>query len=91
MGRFEVEKITMEMLREHAEGHYHHIGTTRMSARKEDGVVDANAKVHGVENLHVGGSSIFPSAGYSGPTMVLISFALRLAEHLAATHKSTGG
>lgn len=63
----------------------HHIGTTRMSASsdpKDGGVVDKNLKVYGVDNLYVAGSSVFPSAGISNPTMTIITLSIRLAEHV---------
>jgi choline dehydrogenase-like flavoprotein len=81
-GRFELEEITPEIVQSRVEGHYHNIGTTRMSDDPKAGVVDSNGRVHGVENLYVAGSSIFPTAGYAGPTMMIIGFALRLADHL---------
>lgn len=62
----------------------HHIGTTRMSASAADGVVDQNLKFHGVDNLYVAGSSVFPTAGISNPTMTIITLSIRLAEHLRA-------
>lgn len=83
MGRFEVETITLPMLRDRVLGHFHHTGTTRMADNYADGVVDANLKVHDVDNLYVGGSSVFPTTGYSGPTMTLVAFSIRLADHLA--------
>ncbi len=61
---------------------YHHMGGTRMSADPAEGVVDPDLKVHGVENLYVGGSSVFPSAGYANPTLTIVQLALRLADHL---------
>ncbi|MGQ9370025.1 FAD-dependent oxidoreductase [Azospirillum sp. ST 5-10] len=82
LGRFQLEPITPEMVERGVHGHFHHIGTTRMSERPEDGVVDGDLKVHGVDNLYVAGSSVFPTAGYSGPTMMLIALTMRLAEHL---------
>jgi choline dehydrogenase-like flavoprotein len=60
----------------------HHMGTTRMSADPKQGVVDADCKVHGVANLYVAGSSVFPTYGASNPTMNLVALALRLATHL---------
>ena len=62
----------------------HHIGTTRMSASTAptEGVVDQNLKVHGVDNLYVGGASVFASAGISNPTMTIITLSIRLAEHV---------
>jgi choline dehydrogenase-like flavoprotein len=81
-GRFAVEPITADLARANVVGHYHHMGTTRMSASPRDGVVDADCKVHGVENLFVAGSSTFPTGGSSGPTMTIIAMAIRLADHL---------
>ncbi len=60
----------------------HHLGTTRMSADPKSGVVDADSKVHGVANLYVAGSSVFPTYGSSNPTLNLVALTLRLADHL---------
>lgn len=60
----------------------HHIGTTRMSSTPADGVVDANLRVHGLDNLFVAGSSTFPSAGLSNPTLTIVALSIRLAVHL---------
>ena len=60
----------------------HHIGGTRMSNNIKLGVVDSNCKVYGQSNLYVMGSSIFPTGGYTNPTLPIIQFSLRLAEHL---------
>ena len=61
---------------------FHQIGTTRMSRREEDGVVDESCRVHGVQNLYVASSSVFPTSGQANPTLTIIALALRLAEHL---------
>ena len=53
-----------------------------MSADPKKGVVDADSKVHGVENLFVAGSSIFPTYGASNPTMNLLALTLRLGDNL---------
>ena len=50
-------------------GTWHHIGTTRMSADGKDGVVDADLRVHGMDNLFAAGSSVFPTAGVAAPTL----------------------
>ena len=63
-------------------GGCHHMGTTRMSADAKHGVVDANCQVHGIENLYVAGSSIFTTSSAANPTLTLVAFAERLAEHL---------
>jgi choline dehydrogenase-like flavoprotein len=60
----------------------HHLGTTRMHDDPKQGVVDANSQVHGVGNLYVAGSSVFPTYSASNPTLNLIALTLRLADHL---------
>lgn len=60
----------------------HHLGTTRMAATEDDGVVNADCRVHGVANLFVLGGSVFPTAGYAPPTLTIVALALRLADHL---------
>lgn len=60
----------------------HHLGTTRMSDNPEDGVVDKNLKVHSMDNLYVAGSSIWVQAGLSNPTFSIVTFSIRLAEHI---------
>ena len=53
-----------------------------MAANPETGVVDANCRVHGIQNLFVAGSSVFTTAGFSNPTLTLVALALRLADQL---------
>jgi len=60
----------------------HHLGTTRMSNDPRLGVVNADGQVHGVGNLYVAGSSVFPTYGSSNPTLNLIALTLRLGDHL---------
>jgi len=62
----------------------HHLGTTRMHGDPKQGVVDANSRVHGMANLFVAGSGVFPTYGASNPTMNLVALTLRLADHLKA-------
>ena len=63
-------------------GGFHQSGTTRMSARSEDGVVDKNLAVHGLPTLHVISSSTFPTSSQANSTFMIIPFALRLVDHL---------
>lgn len=60
----------------------HHIGTARMAADPRRGVVDADCRVHGLANLYVASSAIFPTSGQANPTLSIVAFAMRLAEHL---------
>jgi choline dehydrogenase-like flavoprotein len=63
-------------------GGYHQTGTTRMSARPEDGVVDQNLAVHGFDDLFVAGGGAFVTSSQANTTFMEIVFALRLADHL---------
>ena len=61
---------------------YHHMGGTRMHSSRELGVVDENCKVYGSSNLYIAGSSIFTTGGHNNPTLPIVQFTLRLADHL---------
>lgn len=71
------------------EGTWHHMGTTRMHVDEKRGVVDANSKVHGLANLYIAGSSVFPTAGANFPTITITALALRLAEYVSNHLKNT--
>lgn len=60
----------------------HHMGTTRMSSDPRTGVVDSNCRIHGMRNLYVASSSVFPTCGYANPTLTIAALAIRLADHL---------
>ena len=62
----------------------HHIGTARMSSSPTSGVVDADGKVFGVNNLYVAGSSVFPTSSQANPTLTIVALSLRLAAHVRA-------
>ena len=66
----------------------HHMGGTRMSADPATGVVDADCKVHGMDNLFVGGSSVFATGGQCTPTTTITALALRLGDHLSRVASS---
>ena len=53
-----------------------------MSETPADGVVDTDCRVHGIDNLYVAGSSVFPTGGWAYPTLTIVALALRLADHL---------
>ncbi|MCE7032686.1 GMC family oxidoreductase [Lysobacter sp. GX 14042] len=63
-------------------GTAHHLGTTRMADDPRQGVVDRDCRVHGIDNLHIAGSSVFPTGGWAFPTFAIIAMALRLADRL---------
>ena len=71
-----------ESIGNHPIGGYHHMGTTRMSLDPAHGVVDADCRVHGYENLFVAGSSVFTTGGWANPTLTILALTDRLADHL---------
>lgn len=66
----------------HPIGGYHHMGTTRMAKSPREGVTDALGRVHGMSNLFIAGSSIFPTAGWANPTLTILALSMRTAEHI---------
>lgn len=66
----------------HPLGGYHHMGTTRMADSPERGVTDGWGRVHGIDNLYVAGSSLFPTGGWANPTLTIVALALRQADRL---------
>lgn len=65
-------------------GTWHHMGTTRMNEKPSEGVVDANCRVHGLSNLFIAGSSVFPTAGRNAPTLTIVALSVRLGDHIKA-------
>jgi len=63
-------------------GGSHHMGTTRISNDPRTGVVDRHCRVHGIDNLYIAGSSLFPTSGSANPTLNILALAYRLADHL---------
>jgi len=63
----------------------HAASTCRMSADPAQGVVDADLRVHGVDNLFVCSNAVFPALGSVNPTLTLTALALRLGQYLNAT------
>jgi choline dehydrogenase-like flavoprotein len=61
----------------------HHMCTTRMSTDPSQGVLDAELRVHSMENLYVCGGSSFASGGAANPTVTVAALAHRLGNRLA--------
>ena len=64
---------------------FHKLGTTRMSVDPDDGVVDRDLKVHGINNLYIASCSVFPTGGTANPTLTMMALCMRLADHLKST------
>lgn len=60
----------------------HQMGSTRMANDPRFGVVDKDCRVHGMANLFVTGSSVFPTGGAANPTWTIAALSLRLADEL---------
>ncbi|MBD2305478.1 GMC family oxidoreductase [Chroococcidiopsis sp. FACHB-1243] len=82
LGKIHIELTDDEATWRSVAGSYHHIGTTRMSSNPKEGVVDEHCQVHGIHNLYVAGSSVFPTSGLSNPTLTIVALAIRLADRL---------
>jgi choline dehydrogenase-like flavoprotein len=85
LGTFDYDpgSVETEMFRYGAYGG-HHIGTARMHRDPRHGVVDPDGRVHGIDNLYVAGSAVFPTSSQANPTFTIVAMAARLAAHLRA-------
>lgn len=82
LGVFEPDPWNDRPLLTTPNGAFHPSGTTRMGDNRATSVTDRNAKLHGVTNVYVSGSSLFPTVGYANPTLTIVALGLRLADHL---------
>lgn len=60
----------------------HNLGTCRMSARPEDGVVNRHGRAHEVPKLFVSDGSQFTTSAAVNPTLTIVALAIRQAEHI---------
>jgi choline dehydrogenase-like flavoprotein len=60
----------------------HNLGTARMSARPEDGVVNKFGRAHDVPNLFVSDGSVMTTGAAANPTLTIVALALRQADHI---------
>ncbi len=81
----ELKEQRLAAIMDQATDGFHQIGTTRMGFSPQTSIVDCNCRVHGMNNLFIASSSIFPSSSQANPTLLAVAFAIRLASHLAQT------
>jgi choline dehydrogenase-like flavoprotein len=62
----------------------HAFGTTRMARRPEDGVVDEHGRCHGLDNLYITDTGIFPGSPAVNPMLTAMALADRIARGIAA-------
>jgi choline dehydrogenase-like flavoprotein len=60
----------------------HHMGTARMHETPQLGVVDPQCQVHGIANLYIGSSAVFPTSARSNPTLTILALCVRIADRL---------
>ena len=88
LGRLGYGRVWSELLQDgtrwpgHPHHGKHHTGTARMASDPKRGVVDADCRVHGVSNLFVAGSAVFPTQGHATPTLTIVALSVRLADHI---------
>jgi len=73
---------------ENAGDGFHQIGGVRMGTEPSTSVVDPNLRVHGLSNLSVASSAVFPSGGEANSTLLAVALAMRLAHGLASSTNS---
>ncbi len=78
---YDPDGVEQQITRDGAYGG-HHIGTARMGHSPATSVVDRNCRVHGLRNLYVAGSAVFPTSSQANPTLTIVALALRLAAHI---------
>jgi choline dehydrogenase-like flavoprotein len=62
----------------------HQMGTARMAASQQGGVIDPEGRVYGVDGLYVVDASAFPSASGVNPMLTIMALAYRTARALIA-------
>ena len=65
----------------------HNLGTARMSAKPEDGVVNKHGQSHDIPNLFISDGSQFTTGAAENPTLTIVSLAIRQADYIAEQMK----
>jgi len=61
----------------------HLFGTTRMSRRPQDGVVDQDGRCHDLDNVYIADSGIFVGSPAVNPMLTIMALANRIAQGIA--------
>jgi choline dehydrogenase-like flavoprotein len=59
-----------------------------MGSDPRSSVTGPDGRVHGIGNLWVAGSSLFPTGGWANPTLTIVALALRSAEKISRELKA---
>jgi choline dehydrogenase-like flavoprotein len=62
----------------------HNMGTARMSASPQTGVVNQFGQTHDVANLFVSDGSVFTTGAAANPTLTIVALVMRQAEYLVS-------
>ncbi len=76
------EKKLKNYLKKNIFGIGHHMGTTKMGQNENDSVCDLSQRYHGIDNLIINSTSVFPTGGIANPTLTMLALTSRLAERL---------
>jgi choline dehydrogenase-like flavoprotein len=74
----------------HSQNTTHQCGTLCFGTDARHSVLDPYCRAHDVENLFVVDASFFPSSAAVNPALTIIAQALRVADHIRATHLNHG-
>lgn len=66
-------------------GGTHAMGTTRMSGSPRTGVVGPDCRIHGVANVYIASSAVFPTGGFAAPTLTIVAMAIKVADKIQST------
>jgi len=80
---YDPARVEAEMTRYGAYGG-HHLGTARMGNDPRTSVVNAECRVHDVDNLYIASAATFATSSQANPTLTVVALALRLAATLRA-------
>ena len=64
----------------------HQCGTVCFGTNPRESVLDPYCRSHDIDNLFVVDASFFPSSAAINPALTIVAQALRVAEHIAASH-----
>ena len=62
----------------------HNLGTNRMSAKVQDGVVNKWGQSHDIDNLFISDGSQFTTGAAENPTLTIVSLAIRQADRISS-------
>ncbi len=61
---------------------FHQVGSIRMGLDPASSIVDSNLKAHGIADLYIASSAVFPSSGQANSTLLAVALGLRLVHQL---------